>query len=51
MHLDRSLDNLKPTAKLQNMRKELDFYLKRLNMLISNQLNDRLNHYHLLNEN
>lgn len=50
MHLDRSLDNLKPTAKLQNMRKELDFYLKRLNMLISNQLNDRLNHYHLLNE-
>ena len=50
MHLDRSLDNLKPTAKLQNMRKELDFYLKRLNMLISNQLNDRQNHYHLLNE-
>lgn len=50
MHLDRSLDNLKPITKLQNMKKELDFYVKRLNMLISSQLNDRNSHYHLLNE-
>lgn len=50
MHLDRSLDNLKPITKLQNMKKELDFYVKRLNMLITSQLNDRNSHYHLLNE-
>lgn len=50
MHLDRSLDNLKPITKLQNMKKELDFYVKRLNMLIISQLNDRNSHYHLLNE-
>lgn len=50
MHLDRSLDNLKPITKLQNMKKELDFYVKRFNMLITSQLNDRNSHYHLLNE-
>lgn len=50
MHLDRSLDNLKPITKLQNMKKELDFYVKRLNMLITSQLSDRNSHYHLLNE-
>ncbi|MBS1477373.1 MAG: exodeoxyribonuclease VII large subunit [Acholeplasmatales bacterium] len=50
MHLDRSLDNLKPITKLQNIKKELDFYVKRLNMLITSQLNDRNSHYHLLNE-
>lgn len=50
MHLDHSLENLKPTVKLKNMRKDLAFYIKRLDMLINNQLKDKISYYRLLNE-
>lgn len=50
LYLDRHLDNLNPTVKLQNVKKQLSFLNDRLNLLITNYLNDKRLKYNLLNE-
>lgn len=50
LYLDRHLDNLNPTVKLQNIKKQLSYLNDRLNLLITNYLNDKRLKYNLLNE-